>query len=223
MRSLFYRAWANNEPTVSFDRPESDRFSAYVGSLAGLGMSSLRERDEISDLTKLYYCGWLSSQTKPADGLQAMLTDYFKVKVCIEEFIGEWMALPEEHLCRVGTYHVHGRLGQTAIMGPRVWGCQHKFRITLGPMSYTNYQSFLPVGDRIRQLVALVRNYVGDELAWDLNLILDRDQDQTTRLDGRSHLGWTSWLDRKPGNNDADDLILDPSASVNLSPLGIHQ
>ena len=68
MLSLFYRAWANNEPTVSFDRPESDRFAAYIGSLAGLGMPSLRERDEIADLTKLYYCGWLSSQTKPADG-----------------------------------------------------------------------------------------------------------------------------------------------------------
>ena len=120
MLSLFYRAWANNEPTVSFDRPESDRFAAYIGSLAGLGMPSLRERDEIADLTKLYYCGWLSSQTKPADGLQAMLADYFKVKVCIEEFIGEWMTLPEEHLCRMGTYHAHGRLGQTAIMGPSV-------------------------------------------------------------------------------------------------------
>ena len=38
MLSLFYRAWANNEPTVSFDRPESDRFADYVGSLEGIGM-----------------------------------------------------------------------------------------------------------------------------------------------------------------------------------------
>jgi type VI secretion system protein ImpH len=223
MLSLFYRAWANNEPTVSFDRPESDRFAAYIGSLAGLGMPSLRARDEIADLTKLYYCGWLSSQTKPADGLQAMLADYFKVKVCIEEFVGEWMTLSEEHLCRMGTYHAYGRLGQTAIMGPRVWGCQHKFRIILGPMSYPDYQSFLPGGDNIRHLAALVRNYVGDELAWDLNLILDRDEDQTTRLNGRSHLGWTSWLDRKPGTSDADDLTLAASTYVNPSQLGIRQ
>ena len=117
MLSLFYRAWANNEPTVSFDRPESDRFADYVGSLAGLGMPSLRERDDISDLTKLYYCGWLSSQTKPAEGLQAMLADYFKLQVCIEEFIGEWMTLPEEHLCRIGriTY-------MDALVKPPLWG-----------------------------------------------------------------------------------------------------
>ena len=34
-----------SRPTVSFDRPEEDRFAAYVGALIGLGMDSLRERD----------------------------------------------------------------------------------------------------------------------------------------------------------------------------------
>ena len=29
--SLFYRAWANAQPTVNLDRPESDRFADYVG------------------------------------------------------------------------------------------------------------------------------------------------------------------------------------------------
>ena len=30
MLSFFYRAWAQAQPTVSFDRPEADRFGAYV-------------------------------------------------------------------------------------------------------------------------------------------------------------------------------------------------
>src|SRR5262249_12433492 len=30
MLSLVYRAWADAQPTVQFDRPESDRFAAYV-------------------------------------------------------------------------------------------------------------------------------------------------------------------------------------------------
>ena len=78
MLSLFYRAWANTEPTVSFDRPHTDRFSDYVGAMAGLGMSSLRKRDEIADLTKFYYCGRLASQTRCAEGLQDILSDYFQ-------------------------------------------------------------------------------------------------------------------------------------------------
>ncbi len=35
--SLFYRAWADKEPTVQMDRSGRDRFAFYVGSLCGLG------------------------------------------------------------------------------------------------------------------------------------------------------------------------------------------
>ncbi len=39
--SLFYGAWAQSQPTVQFDRPETDRFGDYIGSLIGLGFPSL--------------------------------------------------------------------------------------------------------------------------------------------------------------------------------------
>ena len=67
--SLFYRAWANSRPTVSFDRPEEDRFALYVGALIGLGMDSLRDRDAMPDLTKLHFAGHLACQTRHAEGL----------------------------------------------------------------------------------------------------------------------------------------------------------
>src|SRR6185437_10457128 len=50
--SLFYRAWAINHPAVSFDRPEDDRFAAYVGALFGLGLASLRGRDPFPDVAR---------------------------------------------------------------------------------------------------------------------------------------------------------------------------
>lgn len=209
MLSLFYRAWANNEPTVNMDRPESDRFSVYVGSLAGLGMAALRKRDDISDQTKFYYCGRLSCQTKCAEGLQALVTDYFDLPAEVEEFVGEWMGLPPNHICRLGTDRANGTLGRTVIVGSRVWGCQHKFRLCLGPLSYADYESFLPAGDRIRRLVTLVRNYIGDELAWEVKLVLRREEVPPVRLDGHSRLGWTTWLGERSGQADADDLILD--------------
>ena len=214
MLSLFYRAWANNEPTVSFDRPESDRFAGYVGSLAGLGMSTLRKRDDISDLTKFYYVGRLSGQTKCVEGLRAILTDYFNLPIGVEEFIGEWMRLPPNHICRLGTAESTGTLGQSLIVGTRVWGAQHKFRIILGPLSFKDYERLLPTGDRIIRLVAMVRNYVGDELAWDVRLILKRKEVPTTCLDGSSRLGWTTWLGQRPGQNNADDLVFNATGYV---------
>lgn len=207
MLCLFYRAWANNEPTVSFDRPESDPFAKYVGSLAGIGMSTLRNRDDISDLTKFHYIGWLSAQTKCVDGLQAILTDYFNLHVGVEEFVGEWLLLPSNHVCRLGKAKSNGILGKTIIMGTRVWSAQHKFRILLGPLSYEEYKRLLPTGDWIRRLVALVRNYVGDELAWDICLILKRREVPAARLDGNFRLGWTTWLGERSDQSDADDMV----------------
>jgi len=218
--SLFYRAWANNEPTVSFDRPDSDRFSGYVGAMAGLGMAALRERDDISDLTKLYYCGRLSCQTKCAEGLQDILNDYFQLPVCVEPFVGEWLMLPVQDICRLGLDPVNGTLGRSVVVGTRVWGCQHKFRLTLGPLGLGDYENLLPVGNRIRRLVALVRNYIGDELAWDVRLILKKEEVPAMCLDERFRLGWTTWLGQRPEAGDADDLIINAFAFVTQQTQG---
>ena len=207
--SLFYRAWANNEPTVSFDRPETDRFGDYVGSLAGLGMNSLQHRDDISDQTKLYYCGRLSSQFRCAEGLQAILTDYFNIPAGVEQFVGEWIQLPEQHQCRLGIDTSTGSLGKSIVVGANVWSCQHKFRIRLGPLSADEYDRLLPAGDRIGRLVPLVRNYVGDELAWDVRLVLKREEVPSARLGGAARLGWNTWIGKRTSLTDASDLVLD--------------
>lgn len=214
MLSLFYRAWANNEPTVSFDRPQSDRFSDYVGAVAGIGMSSLKKRDEISDLTKLFYCGRFASQTKSAEGLQDILGDYFQLPVHIEGFVGEWLNLPSQDICRLGLDPKNGTLGRSALLGKRFWGCQHKFRIIMGPLDLHDYESLLPVGDRIRRLIALVRNYIGDELAWDLSLILKHGEVPAMRLSGSCRLGWSTWLGRTQKDKDAEDLVIDAFALI---------
>jgi type VI secretion system protein ImpH len=215
MLVLFYRAWANNEPTVSYDRSEADRFGDYVGALAGLGMASLHKRDAIPDQTKYYYCGRLAAQTRCPEGLQAIVTDYFNVPAGVEEFVGEWIDLPDQHICRLGIVKASGDLGKTVVLGTKAWSCQHKFRIHLGPLPIEAFERFLPAGDRIGRLVPLVRNYTGDELAWDVCLILKRSDVPSMRLDGSYRLGWTTWLGERTDDTDATDLILDAFGWVN--------
>jgi type VI secretion system protein ImpH len=210
MISLFYRAWANTEPTVSFDRPETDRFSTYIGSLAGFGSETLRERDAMPDLAKSYYVGFLSSQSKNAEGLRALLADYFRLKVSVEQFVGEWLDIQDSDLTRLGETPRTGELGCSAILGSRVWSCQHKFRIRFGPLSLSEYLSSLPDGYRLEQLTAIIRNYIGDELSWDVNLVLKKDQVPSAQLGETTHLGWTSWLGERHSNENADDLKLNP-------------
>ncbi len=207
--SLFYRAWADAQPTVHFDRPDSDRFALYVGSLFGLGMASLRDRDAMPDLAKLHYAGRLACQTRHAEGLEAMLADFFKLPVTIEPFVAHWLELPVDCHCRLGESPETGTLGVTTVIGARVWDCQHKFRIRFGPLSLADYQRLLPGGISLERLAAIVRNYVGDELRWDLHLLLRKAEAPPLTLGAKTaQLGWTTWLLGQPLARDADDLCL---------------
>lgn len=209
MLSLFYRAWADTQPTVSFDRPETDRFNVYVGAQFGLGMPSLWNRDAAPDLAKFHYAGRLACQTRNPEGLEAILADFFKLPVRVYTFVGHWLPLDQASRCRLGETPATGLLGMTAVIGERVWDCQHRFRIVIGPMNLEEFQRFLPGSDSLRRLVAWVRNYVGDELLWDVNLILRKEEVPPLQLGEGTRLGWTTWLSSQPLARDADDLKLD--------------
>ena len=75
--TLFYRGWSQAQPAVSFDRPQSDRFSAYVGSLVGMGTPHLRKRDAAGDHVRLYFSGWFARQPRTSDGLRSVLEGFF--------------------------------------------------------------------------------------------------------------------------------------------------
>lgn len=211
MLTFFYRAWARAQPTANFDRPDEDRFALYVGSLFGLGMESLRNRDALPDLAKLRHAGLLACQTRHADGLLSTLADFFRLPVRLEEFVGQWLELSGDEICRLGESAECASLGRSVTLGSRAWECQQKFRITLGPLTFGTYEEFLPGRDNLRRIDALVQNYLGQEFAWDVRLILRRDQVPGLRLDGRGRLGWTTWLASWPPAEHPQDLILCPA------------
>jgi type VI secretion system protein ImpH len=208
--SLFYRAWGASRPTVSFDRPDSDRFADYVASVIGLGTPALRERDGVPDIAKLHYSGRLSNQTHNAEGLIALLTDFFRLPVALDEFVGHWMVLPEDCRWRLGDSPETGALGMTVTVGARIWDRQYKFRIIFGPLGLEDFERMLPGGENLPRLTALVRNYVGDELAWDVNLILRKEEIPPLDLGGKGRLGWSTWLTSREPDRDAEDFYLQP-------------
>jgi type VI secretion system protein ImpH len=210
MLALFYRAWASAQPTVSFDRPDADRFGMYFAALFGLGMPGLRGRDAMPDLAKLHFAGHLSCQSRHPAGLRAIAMTFLRLPVEIQEFIGQWLDLPVESRLRLGESADTGGLGTTAIVGTRVWETQHKFRIILGPLSLADYRRMLPGGQSLPRLVAVVRNYLGDQLNWEVNLVLCREEVPAVCVGRTGELGWTTWLLGRPFTEDAADLLLHP-------------
>ncbi len=213
MICLFYRAWACNRQTVSHDRPGEDRFAAYIGSLIGIGDESLRNRDAVPDMAKLYYGGHLACQTRHAEGLRTILEDYFGVRTSIEEFVGQWIEVPSAYQCRLGQSPESATLGINAMVGCQMWDCQEKFRIVMGPLALKDYQRMLPGGESFSRLKDWVRNYAGDVPSWELKLILKASEVPALRLGESGHLGWTTWLKSDLFEQDVDDLVFAADAA----------
>jgi type VI secretion system protein ImpH len=215
--SLFYRAWADVRPTVAFDRPNQDRWADYIGSLVGYGLDSFRNRDAMPDLTKLHFAGLFANQTRNAEGLSQILSAFFDVPVRLEQFQGAWMSFPPEDRTHLGDGAPTAQLGRTAVLGSRVWSRQHKFRIVFGPLSLQDYRRLLPGGLSFHRLVAIVRNYIGDVMLWDLNLMLKLEEVPKIQLGRQGQLGWTTWVSLKYKKGDTADLFLDAGADSHAS------
>lgn len=211
MLLLFYRAWATAQPTVAEDRADG-RFADFVGATFGIGMPELRERDCIPDRAKLQYAAWLSSSSRSPEGLEAMIEDYFGIAATVEEFIGEWVSLPQESRCRLGAGAAVAALGMTTILGARVWHCTQKFRLVLGPLPTHQLKRFLPDGELLPKLNALVQAYVGDEFDWDVRLVPQAKTSRQATLDRTHRLGWSSRLGRGETAVNQQEIVVHPAS-----------
>lgn len=211
MLLLFYRAWADAQPTVGKDRPSEDRFAFYLGSLLGLGTEAMRARDAMPDTAKFFFAGRLAKHSRNAEGLESMLYEYLQLPVQVEQFVPHWLQLPVDQRTRLGGVPRESTaLGRGTVIGEQVRDVQCKFRIRLGPMNAEQYDSFLPGRRNLLVLVAWVRNYVGFEFEWDLVLVLASDEVIGSRLGEKQQLGWTAWLGTRSAIDAAEDLTLAP-------------
>jgi len=204
--SLFYRAWANAEPVSNFDRPANDRFTTYLGALIGMAPQSLRGRESLIDYAKLSRCGQFAPQSRSAEGLECILSDYFELPMSIKSFVGAWLNIPKESFCRLGVNPDCATLGAGATLGKASWQCQHKFEIIVGPLTLTQFSNLLPGSRALRELRALVRFYTNDEWSWQLRLLLKDVEVPGVTLGKQGKLSWTTWLGGRPQT--ADDVVL---------------
>lgn len=209
--SLFYRAWAEAQPTVQRDRPGHDHFRVYVNALVGLAATSLGDRDALPDRYKRFFAGRLLAQARNAEGLQRMLQHFFHIPVRVVEFVADWMRLPGEAHLRLGGSREVACLGSTAVLGKYVWGAQQRFRLRIGPMPLERFNQFLPGGETLNELVAAVKTYVGEDKAWDAQLVLDAADVPATRLGHACRMGLTTWIGAPHRTADVDDVVLRPA------------
>lgn len=208
--SMFYRAWGKYRFPVSYERGNDD-FTGYLFDFAGLGTRGLRGRMSLQDESLLPYGGLIAQKPHSANAIENILSDYFGTRAKIEQFFGQWLALDQADYTRLG--RKNSILGVSAIAGTHVWDQQSKFRVCLGPMTFKQFQAFLPNGTAYKPLGSIVRFMAGSEVDFDVQLLLKNKQVPgavlTTRAVRRPRLGWTSYLKTVPFKASDDQVILE--------------
>jgi len=225
LMGLLYRAWCMGQPAPSFDRGD-DPMGRKVAAIAGFHGDKLLERDSLPDLAKFHYAGHFAQGARNPEGLVSILSSFFEAPVKLQQFVGSWLELEPDDQWQLGS---SGVLGRSTSIGQKVWTRNAKFRLRIGPLPRDEFERLLPGGASLERLRAIVRNYVGDSLDWDVNLILAGDEVPRVSLGGTTRLGHTSWTasrrDLDEDRPDAEDLFLYPGAvAVHLGPVvATHQ
>jgi type VI secretion system protein ImpH len=212
--SLFYQAWEKYRFSVEYERGGPDRFSHHLLDFIGLGTAGLQNRQRVADQSLVYYAGLLAQQPRSAVALRQLLEDYFGVPVAIEQFAGAWYRLtPEMQCCLEREPSDSERVAVGAVVGDEIWDEQTRVRIVMGPLTLDRYLDFLPNGTACEPLRGLTRFYSGDQLDFEVQLVLKRDEVPACEL-GREDseaplLGWVSWAKSAPMRRDPGDAVLE--------------
>jgi type VI secretion system protein ImpH len=210
LTSFFYQAWEKYHFTVAYERDRNDPLTSCLYALIGMGTPGLRNRQPVPDEALLFYSGLFGMLPRSALALEIVLGDYFDVPVEVEPFIGTWRRLNPEDQCVFGETAESNMIAFGAVVGDEVWDRQSRLRLKIGPLSLSRYNDFLPAGSAWPELRAMVKTFSGQDMEFEVQLILRRQDVPACRLrspeEGAVQLGWQTWMksgprfDRDPGD-----------------------
>jgi type VI secretion system protein ImpH len=126
----------------------------------------------------------------------------------VEQFVGAWYPLERATQCELDEDGPSTQLGLGAVAGDELWDLQSRVRVRLGPLTRAQYDRFLPGGSAHEQLRALTRFFGNDQLDFEIQLVLARDEVPPCTLGGDDAglpLGWCTWIKTVPFGRDADE------------------
>lgn len=221
---------------LASDAKRGDPVADALLALTGYGTPCLADRLLAGPEALRHYAGLFSAHPRSVDRLEALASDWLGRPVKVEQFIGAWIAVPPDQRTRLPRGLVPGaftQLGLDAAAGIRAWDQQARIVLRIGPLDLPYFERLLPNQPMLRELVALVRAFVGFEVDFAVNPVLRRDAvpplvlrapvttnatDEVglTREAGSSgagpRLGWNSWLPNStvmPRRVDATDAMFE--------------
>jgi len=214
--SLLYRAWKKYQLPVNFElsrlrqEREQDLFSQAIASIAGLGTNEMRYRLPLPDDALLGMAAHLGRQQCSAAALTHMIRRYFGLEVSIDQFQGQWDALPNDVLTRLPCAEypqgVNNRLGVDSIMGTHCFQAQNKFRVIIEPMRYEDHMAMAPGSRKLEALKSFIQLSAGVEMDFEISVTVFTEQIAPVQLARNAAnqplLGWNSHMAAESGDGE---------------------
>lgn len=156
--SLYYRAWEKYRFACQYEIADglNDPFSKLLQQLSGC-------RDNLG----LYYAGAFSQRNRSAQFLQQILTDLLGANTRVVSLAGRWLALDVTEQSRLSGRTLpegqNGALGQTSMLGQRVWDVSSKVVIEVDAPP-EKLPGLLPGASRYQLIQHIVSRYLDPHL-----------------------------------------------------------
>ncbi len=206
--ALFYAAWKKYRLPLHYELDRDERYLPLLLSLAGVSNADARSsvQEGPGALIDEAIAGYaLAARHRPVSAayLQRTLSEYFRVPIRVEQFVGKWYDVPPDQLTVIG--NVNARLGATALVGERVWQRDMRARLVVGPLSKRDYEAFLPGEERAVALERMLTLLAGVTLEYEVSLVLKHSEVGASVLSGGARLGWDAFLCTRAAVRDRAD------------------
>ncbi len=213
--SLFWLAWAKHRPEIGRQFGFQNSVLRYLEHLIGLGTPALQARlhpKRIGDkalpgAAMLYFSGLIAQRPHGERAIAQVVSAVVGAPVLSTGCLGTWQ--PIAHEARTRTGRQNHQLGAGCVLGHRYWDRQTTLRLTIGPLTRDRFNSLLPRGRRLGDVIELTRFLTGLSLDLRIRLSLRADQVPPLRLGARDadrpQLGWNTWLRGRTRPQPAND------------------
>lgn len=193
--SFLYRGRKKHFMGLNWQAPQTTALASSLDNLSALGLKAGIAAPG-GERAWLRHAGLLAGAPRSMSGLMTLLSDRFGVRVTGRQFQGAWRPLAEQDQSLLSGGIQAPRLGESAVLGRRVWDQAAGVVLEIHDLSQRQLQSFLPGQSQHTLLTWLVRRYVQQDMGVELVLHPKAAEKHPLILGGgdSSRLGWTSWI-----------------------------
>jgi type VI secretion system protein ImpH len=197
MVGLFFETWGKYRLEANIDMRGVDPLRGMLNQLGGFkGKGAPRHNAGAEDDVEAYFAAAFRTRPVSATCVADALSDHFGVPVELEQFVGCWDVLNLTQQTVMG--RVGAALGHGATLGKRIWRCDLRIRLNIGPLDAAQRDRCLPNGRIAMGMKRMLQRFGMSNLDCEVRLLLKPECIHPAALTANKpapdRLGWGSFL-----------------------------